>query len=138
MPVRVTPDAGTTKWQNRTTAAVPDYVAGVNNTTINPMQKAASKKDKYVAGVQGAVDKWQRNTAAFPFDEWKSITATLGGQRIAAGVSAKANKYTTFAMKFYPYLDQGLNKISSMPDTTFEDRLQKMAAMARHNHDFKR
>lgn len=138
MPVRVSPADGTTKWANRTTAAVPDFVKGVNNTQVNPMQKAAAKSDKYLQGVQNNVPKWQRNTAAFPFDQWKAITSGLGGQRLAAGVSAKQDKYTAFAEKFYPYLDQGLTKVNAMSDTTFEDRLQKMVAMARHNHDFKR
>jgi hypothetical protein len=35
-------------------------------------------------------------------------------------------------------LDAGTNKIAAMPDTTFDQRIARMVAMATHNHSYKR
>lgn len=138
MAVRVSPQSGSDKWKTRTTAAVPDYVAGINNVQEAPGKKAAQKSQKWIQAVTASQDKWTRNVGAVSLEQWRKITLDVGSTRIAAGVSAKQDKYTEFATKFYPYLNQGIQKVQAMPDVSFEDRLNKMVAMARHSHDFKR
>jgi hypothetical protein len=136
--VRVTPQSGSDKWKNRLSAATADIQAGIDRVTEAPGQKAAAKQQKWIQNVQASQDKWKRNVAAVSLEQWKSLFKNVGVQRIAQGAQAKQDKYTNFASQFYPYLDQGINKINNMPDTTFEERIQRAVAMMRHNRDFKR
>jgi hypothetical protein len=134
---RVTPQEGTTKWVNRLSAAVPDVQAGIAKVTEAPGMKAAQKSAKYQQNVVAAFPKWKNNVAAVGLSEWQQA-ATQGTSRIAQGAQQKQNKYQTFASSFYPYLDAGVAKVKSMPDTNFEDRVQRAVAMMRYNANYKR
>lgn len=136
--VRTTPQEATQKWVNRLSGATAEIQAGIDRVTEAPGAKAAAKKQKWIQAVQASQDKWARNVAAVSLEQWKALFKGVGVQRIAQGAQAKQGKYTQFASEFYPYLDQGVQRVASMPDTTFEERVQKAVAMMRHNHDFKR
>ena len=47
-------------------------------------------------------------------------------------------KYQAFATSFYPHLDNGVAKVKSMPNDTFEARVQRAVAMMRHNASYQR
>ncbi|MGH7743508.1 MAG: hypothetical protein ACREQ5_01620 [Candidatus Dormibacteria bacterium] len=138
MAVRVTPQSGSDKWKNRLSGATQEITDGVNRVTEAPGAKAASKKAKWYAAITQAQDKWARNVAAVSLDQWKKAFLSIGVQRIAQGAQAKQDKYTRFAQEFYPFLDQNIQKVNAMPDTTIEERFQKALMMMRLNHDFKR
>jgi hypothetical protein len=136
--VRSTPAEATGKWVNRLSAATPEIQAGIDRVTEAPGVKAAAKKQKWIQAVQASQDKWARNVAAVSLEQWKSLFKSVGVQRIAQGAQAKKDKYTRFANEFFPHLEAGIQRVNAMPDTTFEERLQKSVAMMRHNHEFKR
>lgn len=138
MAVRVTPQSGSDKWKNRLSGATAEIQNGVQRVTEAPGQKAAAKSQKWLQSVTQAEAKFKRNVGAVTLDQWKKAFLDVGVQRIAQGAQAKQDKYTRFAQEFYPYLDQGISKVNSMPDTTFEERVQKAVAMMRYNRDFKR
>lgn len=138
MAVRVTPQAGSDKWKNRLSAATADIQAGIDRVTEAPGLKAAAKQQKWIQNINASQDKWKRNVSAVSLEQWKTLFKNVGVQRIAQGAQAKQDKYTAFAAQFYPYLDQGIAKINSMPDTTFEERIQRSVAMMQYNHGFKR
>jgi hypothetical protein len=134
---RVTPQEGTTKWVNRLSAAVPDVQAGIAKVTEAPGAKAAQKFTKWQQNTQAAAQKWKNNTAAVGLSQWQQA-ATAGTSRIASGAQQKQGKYEQFASSFYPYLDSGVAKVKNMPDTNFEDRIQRAVAMMRYNANYKR
>jgi hypothetical protein len=136
--VRVTPAEATEKWVSRLSAATADITRGIDRVTEAPGQKAAAKKAKWLAAVQQSQDKWARNVAAVSLEQWKALFKGVGVQRIAQGAQAKKGKMQGFLEQFMPHLEAGIAKVNAMPDTTFEDRIQKSVAMMRHNHDFKR
>lgn len=138
MPVRVSPTDATEKWANRLGGATAEITAGVNRVTVSPGQLAAQKADKWRQATNDAAEKWRRNTGAVSLDFWRSMMTQVGIPRIAQGAQAKKVKYTNFAQEFYPHLERGLQKLATMPDTTFEDRINKAVAMMRHNREFKR
>lgn len=138
MPVRVDPAAAADKWASRLSGATQEITAGINRVTEAPGVKAANKKAKWIAAIQASQDKWERNVRAVTLDQWKQYTLQVGVPRIAQGANAKKGKYTQFAQQFYPHLDQGIQKLASMPDITLEDRINKAVAMMRHNASFKR
>jgi hypothetical protein len=136
--VKITPDDATAKWAQRLSGATAEITAGIQRVTEAPGMKAAAKKQKWIQAVQASQDKWERNVRAVSLETWKSLFLAVGVPRIAQGAQAKQGKYTAFARQFFPYLEQGVQRVSAMPDTTFEERINKAVAMMRHNHDFKR
>lgn len=138
MAVRVSPQDGSQKWVNRLSGATAEIQSGIARVNEAPGQKAAAKQQKWIQNVQASQDKWRRNVSSVTLEDWKNLFTSVGVPRIAQGAQAKQDKYTQFAASFYPYLDQGIRRIDSMPDTTFEERVQRAVAMMRHNRDYKR
>lgn len=135
---RVSPQQGSDKWRTRLSAASADMTTGVNNVTVAPGVQAAAKRDKWLAGVTGAADKWQRNVKAVSLQSWQQSMTTIGIPRVAQGAQAKQQKYTDFAASFYPFLDRGVAQVNQMPDTDMESRIQKAVAMMRYNATYQR
>jgi glutamate-1-semialdehyde aminotransferase len=136
--VRTTPQQATEKWVTRLSGATAEITAGIDRVTEAPGIKAAAKKAKWLAAVQASQDKWANNVSAVSLEQWKTLFKTVGVQRIAQGAQAKKSKMQNFLNQFLPHLEQGIQTVNAMPDTTFEDRIQKSVAMMRHNHNFKR
>lgn len=136
--VRRTPDQATGNWVARIGQSTEQIQQGVNSVTEAPGQKAAAKSAKWLAAVTASQQKWARNVGAVTLDQWRAAMLGIGLQRVAAGAQAKQGKYLAFASEFFPHLERGLQKLEAMPDTSFEDRINKMITMARHNHEFKR
>lgn len=136
--VRLSPDEAMAKWQTRTSAATQDTAAGIKRVTEAPGLKAAAKSQKWLAAVTAAEPKFKRNVAAVSLQEWQKAALEVGVPRIASGVQAKGYKFGNFAREFFPYLDQGVQRVQQMPDITIEDSINRVAAMMRHNHGFRR
>lgn len=134
---RVTPQEGTQKWVTRLSAATADVAAGIAKVQTAPGQKAAQSYQKYQNNVTQAFPKWRNNVASVSLQSWQQA-ATQGVQRIAQGAQAKQDKYATFAQSFYPFLDANVSKVQSMPNATFEDRVQRAVQMMRLNSTYKR
>lgn len=134
---RVTPQEGTQKWVTRLSAATADVAAGIAKVQTAPGQKAAQSYQKYQNNVTQAFPKWRNNVAAVSLQSWQQA-ATQGVQRIAQGAQAKQDKYQSFAQSFYPFLDANVAKVNSMPNATFEDRVQRAVQMMRLNSGYKR
>lgn len=136
--VKATPQQATDKWVTRLSGATQEIQAGIDRVTEAPGQKAAAKSQKWIQAIQASQDKWKRNVAAVSLDQWKTLFKTVGVPRIAQGAQAKQVKFKNFFEQFLPHLEAGIAKVNSMPDTTFEERINRSVAMMRHNHEFKR
>jgi len=136
--VRVTPDQAAQKWASRMQAAGQQITDGVNRVTTSPGQLAAAKFDKWLANVQAAGAKWRRNVGALQLADWQRSMIDIGIPRISAGVTAKQPKYQAFATQFFAYLQNGLQQLATMPDTTQEQRIQKAVFMMQYNAKFVR
>ena len=136
---KMNPTEFAAKWKNRTTAAIPDFVAGVNKVTEAPGLKAANRADAMVRGVQESVasGKWQRNVGSVPLESWKNSTATLGSQRIGSGVQAAESKMQAFGSKLIPFQETLKAAIDAQtPRGDFESNMQRMNSWARGMHEF--
>jgi len=136
--VRMSAADAQAKWQQRTAAATQDMAAGIHRVTEAPGQKAAAKSQKWLAAVTAAEPKFRRNVARVTLEQWKKAALELGVPRVAQGVQQKGYKWGEFAAEFFPYLDQGIQRVQAMPDTDFEARIARMVAMVRHSHGFQR
>ena len=129
---RVSPQEGTAKWLNRLSAATADVQAGIMKVQESPGIAAARSYQKYQNNVTQSFPKWRDRVNSLSLGDWQQA-ASAGTARIAQGAQAKQGKYQAFAQQFYPHVDAGVNKIKSMPNDTFEARVQRAVAMMRHN-----
>lgn len=136
--MRGTPESIQEKWATRLSGATAEISAGIDRVTVAPGQKAAAKKDKWLQNVQASQDKWAARVGAVSLESWKNAAKTIGVQRISTGAQAKKAKFGSFIREFSSHLDALDSKLAGMPDTTFEQRMQRMIEAARHNHNFRR
>lgn len=138
---KINPREAAEKWQRRTKAATQDVAAGVDRVTVNPADKAIAALDKMRARLIEALDngKVEAGLSRVTLESWKAAMKDIGVARIASGVDAKGvKKWDAFAAEFFPYLDQIEAELERMPDTTFEDSVNRMVHQVRRAHEFKR
>lgn len=126
------------RWASRLGNATTEIAAGIDRVTVAPGQTAAAKADKWEQNTLAAKAKWKARVAGTSLEAWKTAAKTIGVSRIASGANAKKGKMAAFLVEFGPHLDALASKLQSMPDNTFEQRMQRMVAAATHNHTFKR
>lgn len=133
---RMTPQQIVDKQIARAQQAVPDYIAGVDSVTESPNAKAAAKVDKYAQGVSRAVQDgtYVQANLAVGLDGWKTPAKQKGGRNYAQGVSDARPKLIKFQQTYDPVRRAIADQVNSMPDDTFEQRLQKADANARALH----
>ena len=111
--------------------SIPEIRAGITAVTENPMQKAAENDDKWILRLQESRAKWKANTSAVTLDDWKNAALTKGVDRIASGIDAARPKVVAFATRVIPYINNLLQTIDAMPDTTLEDSISRMTEFTR-------
>lgn len=136
MPKDATAVAAT--WANRLSASEAEIRAGVSRVTQAPGERAAAQVDAYIAGVQRARAKWQRNVSAVSLSQWQSAMINKGIPRISSGAAAAQPKVAAFMQQFLPYVESGAATVRAMPKGTVEQGIARAAAMIRHNAAFER
>lgn len=136
MPRKVDAAAATRYWQAGMANAAQKISDGIDRVTESPGQKAAAKRDKYLAGVNASVDTWARNTAAVDVGTWKAA-AKAGVSRVAEGAQNKGQKYGNKISAVFSHMDSVLSQVDSMPDNTLEQRIAKSAAFQRGMSQFR-
>lgn len=136
---RLTPEQIAQKAVSRASAAAADYERGIMSVTKAPGQSAAEKADKWAAGVQKAIaDKsFATGAARVSLSDWQNAVASKSG-RYAQGVAAAQNKIADFHREFQPFVQSVQAKVNAMPDTTPEQRLQRMLVNAQEMAKFRR
>lgn len=137
---KLTPREIAEKQVRRSQAATEDYIRGVRAVTEAPTQKAKAKKDKLKQNFIAAVDsgKWEAGLDGTTLDDWQKATESKGGARYGSGVAESQEKIIAFHEEFQPFVEAVKKKIADMPDTTQEQRLQRMMENARSIAKFHR
>lgn len=136
MPRKVDAQTAAGYWAQGMASAGPKISAGIDRVTTAPGQKAAAKKDKYVAGVTASQDLWARRVAAVDLGTWQT-RAKAGVSRIAEGAQQKQDKYASNVQGVFAHMDSVLSRVDSMPDNTLEQRIQKSAEFQRGMAQYK-
>lgn len=137
---RISPQDAAAKWASRLSGSTAEITRGVDSVTENPMQKAATKKDKMLRNLTAAVNsgKWEAGLNRVSLTDWKNAIKNKGIPRISAGAQAAQPKMAAFMTQLLPYQDNLKGQIEAMPDLSLEDNIQRMAAWVRGMADFKR
>lgn len=128
------------KWQRRLTGATEDMRNGINAVTVAPTMQAANKQQKMLANLTARVQDgtWASRLKAVSLDDWKSKMIDKGLGRVAAGAQSAAGKVQDFAAQLIPAITAAQGKISSMPDLTLEDSINRMTTFTREMAKFRK
>ena len=138
MPMRSNPQDATTAWVNHLSQATARITQGVQGVTRPPGQAVAAQSAKWLARVTASQQKWQTNVGRVSLADWQQAMTNVGIPRIAQGAQAKQGKMQAFMQQFLPYLQQGVQRVDTMPNVTLEDGINRAVAMIRHNAAFKK
>ena len=138
--VRIKPPAlGARKLLERARVATPFFIYGVQNPKVSPTEAALAAKETWrrIMSLSETVEKWARNRSAVGDVGWLSGILGKGKDRYVPGVEFGIGKYLDFASQFYPHMEPKIAEIKRMPKVTIEDRINRAAAMIRHNFSFR-
>jgi len=127
------------KWARRLSGATEDIRQGVEQTTVNPAQEAIKKKEKLKKRWLEAIDggKWEARLSKVSLEEWKAKMLNKGLARIPQGAEDAKPKFEDFMNQLLPYIENVKRKVNAMPDTTLEDRINRMVTFIREMAKFK-
>lgn len=122
--------AVTDAWASKMSTAGPAYKRGIESLTENPMAAAAQQQDRMLAGVQQAVQsgKWAAALNKVNFQDWKTVTATKGADRLATGATAAKPKMLTHMTKWLPVAAGISQTVKGMPKGSREAALARVGA----------
>jgi len=134
------PELGAKKLLDRVRAAKGYYLYGVQNPKVSPTEAAIAVADSWHRIMSDArtKEKWVEGRKAAGDETWLAGILGKGADRLIPGVEFGIGKYLEFASEFYPYMASKIAEIKGMPKVTIEDRINRAAAMIRHNYQFKR
>jgi hypothetical protein len=135
-----TPQSAARKWGTRLKGAQTEIREGVEQTQVNPMERAADAQDKYLNRVTEAVTsgKYAARLRAVPMDKWRRNTIEKGIPRIAAGVDAAQDDVEDFFDELFRHQEPLQRQIDAMPDTTLDDSINRATAWMRGMSEFHR
>lgn len=136
----LTPQQFQEKHARRLKGAVEDMRNGILNVTVSPTQAAASKQAKMLARLTESVNngKWANGLKKVTLEDWKTKTIDKGLGRVAGGIDAASDKVIDFAGQLLPAITSAQGKISSMPDMTLEDSINRMNTFVREMAKFRK
>jgi len=134
------PEIGAKKLLERVRASRPFYIHGAMNPKISPTEAAIAVADSWhrIMSDTRTKEKWIEGRRAAGDETWLAGVIGKGADRLIPGVEFGIGKYLEFASEFYPYMAPKIAEIKRMPKVTIEDRINRAAAMIRHNFNFKR
>jgi len=137
---RVNPQQASEKWQRRLKAAAQDITNGVNGVQEAPGVLAAAKQAKMRAGILDAIDsgKWAERVSSVPLATWKDRTINIGIPRLNAGVDKAAPGMVDFYGQLFDFQSRIQTELSSMPDLTLQDNINRMVHQVQRMAEFKR
>lgn len=137
---RLTPQEAAARWSQGVSQNVNRYAEGVQRVTQAPGQAAAAKADKYAAGVNASIQsgKWKNRTASVSLAAWQDATVNIGAARLGQSATAKVGKMEAAMSQLLPAVDAARNTVRAMPDTTLEQRVQRMVRFSQEMSKFQR
>lgn len=133
-----TPQQTARKWNSRLKGATTEIREGVEATEKNPMALAAANPEKWLHGVQNAVEKFVAGLNRVPVEEWKRRTIDIGIPRIAAGADAAIPAMEIFFAELADFQATISRELASMPDVNLEDSIARATHQIRRMAEFTR
>lgn len=123
------PTDAAARWAQNLGASQTKYTAGVQAVTTSPGQLAAAAADRYIAGVQASLPKFQANSAAVTLQAWQQAAVNKGAPRLATGAQQAQQKMGTVFTTLFPFIEQV--RTSLPPRGDLEQNIARSAAFQR-------
>jgi len=133
-----TPEQVIEKYQRGVAGAGQDYANGVQNPSRPWASATAAAAARYAAGVQEAISngKFQRGVQRAGDAKWQQRASTIGAQRYTGAAGEAAQAFGAVAGQVMQAAAAARQAATAQPNTTFDQRLQRMVAAARATSDF--
>lgn len=137
---KLTPEEFQEKHARRLSGALEDIRRGVENVTVNPMEKAVKAIPKMRQGFLNSIDsgKVEAGFKRVTLEAWKRDMLEKGVDRIPVGIEKAKDKVIAFASQLLPHIDTGLTELSKKPDVTLSDSKNRVLFWIDHMVKFKR
>jgi fructose-bisphosphate aldolase class 1 len=126
------PDAATVaaKWASRAGSATEDYRRGIQNTDVDPTERAIAAlpyaQQRYVAAIQSGKTANALRRAGKA--GWQQGALGKGVTNYATGVSQSQDKFQSRIAGVLAYESNLQQQIRNMPNATLADRVARAAA----------
>lgn len=110
-------------------AAADEIRKGVDAVTEAPGAKAAARKDVYVNRMTDSSvhERWAKNVAKVPLEEWKADMKEKGIGRISAGLDRSKGKISDFGDKLLTHIKSIKPEFDARRPLTLEESATKAA-----------
>lgn len=128
------------KWQQRTSAASPDYARGVANTDKDPTALAIAAGPRLLQNFTRAFNDgtWANGLRRVGKAGWQAAVAAKGEQNFQTGVNAARDKVAEAFGPLLAFEQTLLNQVGGMPNVTDQDREARMLAWVRGMRSYKK
>lgn len=127
------------KWSANASGAQQAFVDGVQNTSVDPTQRAIANQAGALAGYQAAITSglWARKLAAVGKAGWQAATVAKAGN-YGTGIAAGTDKYASAMSQWLPVIQQAGVAAKNMPGQTLQQRIARSAYVATTLYNRKR
>jgi hypothetical protein len=126
------------RWEQSASLGQTRYAEGVQATQKDVVGLAIAAQPKLLTNVTQAIQsgRWQRRLAAVGTAGWKA--ATLAKQaNYAVGIQAGVGNFQSAMQTWLPIIQSAAASVQAMPNTSFQDSLNRMTAFATALHNAK-
>lgn len=114
----LTAQAVTQKWLTNMGRASEAYKQGIQAVTESPTAKAAQAQDRWLMGVQRAMEtgRFANSLNRISLPQWQAAAINKGAARLATGAAAAQDKMTAAMTQLLPYIQQGVQQLPPRGD----------------------
>lgn len=118
-------------WTQSAGAAQQRYVDGINNTSVDPTQRAIASQGALLANFQNAVTsgRWARALSNAGKAKWQQNAIAKAGN-YSTGIAAGEQAYATAMQVWLPRIHQAAASAKSMPAAVGQPNNHRSAAFA--------
>ena len=126
-------------WTTGAGGAQQKYVDGINNTSVDPTQRAIANQSALLSGFNNAVNSgfWARRLAAVGKAGWQSA-AVAKAANYGTGITAGKDAYAAAMSTWLPIIDQTAAAAKNMPGGSLGNNLARANYFATQLYNRKR
>lgn len=126
------------RWKESASLGQTRYAEGVQASQVDVVGRAISAQPKLLANVTQAITsgRWARALSEVGTAGWKQQTLAKASN-YATGIAAGGDKYQKAMQVWLPIIDSAAASVQGMPNTSFQDSINRMTAFATALHNAK-
>jgi len=126
------------RWRDSASQGQQRYQEGVQATQVDVVGRAVAAQPKMLANVQQAITsgRWARRLQEKGTAGWKAATVAKASN-YGTGIAAGVDDYQRAMQEWLPIIQSAAASVQSMPNTSFQDSLNRMTAYATALHNAK-